>query len=44
MRRTIRVLLLAQYFQEGAEPSVCSYFQQNPAEHLDRAIPRSQAI
>jgi hypothetical protein len=31
-----------QYFQEGAEPPTCSYCQQNPAEHLDHVIPRSQ--
>ncbi|MHB1597236.1 MAG: HNH endonuclease [Streptosporangiaceae bacterium] len=31
-----------QYFQDGAEPPTCSYCQQNPAEHLDHVIPRSQ--
>jgi len=31
-----------RYFQDGAEPPVCSYCQQNPAEHLDHVIPRSQ--
>jgi HNH endonuclease len=31
-----------QYFQDGAKPPTCSYCQQNPAEHLDHVIPRSQ--
>ncbi len=31
-----------QYFEDGAEPPICSYCQQNPAEHLDHVIPRSQ--
>ncbi|HUY45225.1 MAG TPA: HNH endonuclease signature motif containing protein [Streptosporangiaceae bacterium] len=31
-----------QYFQDGAEPPTCSYCRQNPAEHLDHVIPRSQ--
>jgi hypothetical protein len=31
-----------QYFEDGAEPPTCSYCQQNPAEHLDHVIPRSQ--
>jgi RHS repeat-associated protein len=31
-----------EYFQGGAEPPTCSYCQQNPAEHLDHVIPRSQ--
>jgi len=31
-----------KYFQDGAEPPTCSYCQQNPAEHLDHVIPRSQ--
>jgi RHS repeat-associated protein len=31
-----------KYFGEGSEPPTCSYCQQNPAEHLDHVIPRSQ--
>ncbi|GMA23789.1 hypothetical protein GCM10025864_15480 [Luteimicrobium album] len=32
----------SQYFRDGAETPTCSYCQQNPAEHLDHVIPRSQ--
>jgi hypothetical protein len=38
----ITAAVRGQYFKDGAEPPICSYCRQNPAEHLDHVIPRSQ--